>query len=63
MQSHATVLDEQAELWQFIEIWVDPILFPPKILMLVAVDTPQPKGVGILPSTIRLALTGLHQPK
>ncbi|KDR54573.1 MULTISPECIES: hypothetical protein [Oscillatoriales] len=27
------------------------------------VDTPQPKGVGILPSTTRLALTGLHQPK
>ncbi|USR89508.1 hypothetical protein NEA10_11465 [Phormidium yuhuli AB48] len=36
MQSHAPVLDEQAELWQFIELWVDPILFPPKILMLVA---------------------------
>ncbi|MFP4220245.1 MAG: hypothetical protein ACLFSH_06645 [Phormidium sp.] len=36
MQYHATVLEEQAELWQFIELWVDPILFPPKFLMLVA---------------------------
>ncbi|MDC0834843.1 hypothetical protein POG22_17800 [Geitlerinema sp. CS-897] len=27
------------------------------------VDTPQPKGVGILLSAIRLALTGWHQPR
>jgi hypothetical protein len=36
MQSHAPVLVEQAKNWKFLELWVDPGLFPPKILMLVA---------------------------
>jgi hypothetical protein len=35
MQSHAPVLAEQAKIWKFLELWVDPVLFPPKILMLV----------------------------
>jgi hypothetical protein len=25
----------KAETWKFLELWVDPILFPPKVLMLV----------------------------
>ena len=33
--SHALALDEQAKTWKFLELWVDPVLFPPKILMLV----------------------------
>ena len=35
MQSHAPALAEQAKTWNFLELWVDPVLFPPKILMLV----------------------------
>jgi len=35
MQSHAPTLAEQAKTWKFLELWVDPVLFPPKILMLV----------------------------
>jgi hypothetical protein len=35
MQSHAPDLTEQAKTWKFLEIWVDPVLFPAKILMLV----------------------------
>ncbi|MDG2991494.1 hypothetical protein L3556_11215 [Candidatus Synechococcus calcipolaris G9] len=35
MQFHAPVLEEQAKLWKYLELWVDPVLFPPKILMLV----------------------------
>ena len=35
MQFHASVLAEQAKTWKFLELWVDPVLFPPKILMLV----------------------------
>jgi hypothetical protein len=35
MLSHALALAEQAKTWTFLELWVDPILFPPKILMLV----------------------------
>jgi hypothetical protein len=35
MLSHAPALAEQAKTWTFLELWVDPILFPPKILMLV----------------------------
>jgi hypothetical protein len=27
---------EDLKTWEFVELWVDPILFPPKILMLVA---------------------------
>jgi hypothetical protein len=29
-------LAKQANTWKFLELWVDPVLFPPKILMLVA---------------------------
>ena len=28
-------LVEQINDWEFIELWVDPIVFPPRILMLV----------------------------
>jgi hypothetical protein len=35
MQSHVPALVEQAKTWKFLELWVDPVLFPPKILMLV----------------------------
>jgi hypothetical protein len=35
MQSHAPALAEQAKTWKFLELWVEPVLFPPKILMLV----------------------------
>jgi hypothetical protein len=35
MLSHAPVLAEQAKTWQFLEFWVDPVFFPPKVLMLV----------------------------
>jgi len=28
-------LAEQINDWEFIELWVDPIVFPPRILMLV----------------------------
>lgn len=35
MQSLVPALEKQAKTWKFIELWVDPILFPPKILMLV----------------------------
>ena len=35
MLSHAPALAEQAKTWEFLELWVDPVLFPPKILMLV----------------------------
>ncbi|CAN1210769.1 DUF3885 domain-containing protein [Tumidithrix helvetica PCC 7403] len=36
MQSHAPALAKQANTWKFLELWVDPVIFPPKILMLVA---------------------------
>jgi len=32
---NATVLAEQAKTWKFLGLWVEPVLFPPKILMLV----------------------------
>jgi hypothetical protein len=35
MLSHALTLAEQAKTWTFLELWVDLMLFPPKILMLV----------------------------
>lgn len=35
MLSHEPALAEQAKTWKFLELWVDPVLFPPKILMLV----------------------------
>lgn len=35
MQSHAPALAEQAKTWKFLELWVDPVLFQPKILTLV----------------------------
>jgi hypothetical protein len=34
MQSHALALAEQAKTWGFQELWVDRVLFSPKILML-----------------------------
>ncbi len=36
MLSHAPNLAEQINDWKFIELWVDPIVFPPRILMLVS---------------------------
>jgi hypothetical protein len=33
--SHAPALAEPAKTWKFLERWVDPVLFPPKILMVV----------------------------
>ncbi len=35
MQFHVPALAEQTKTWKFLEIWVDPVLFPPKILMLI----------------------------
>lgn len=35
MLSHGLGLAEQAKTWKFLELWVDPVLFPPKILMLI----------------------------
>ena len=35
MLSREPALAEQAKTWQFLELWVDPVLFPPKILMVV----------------------------
>ena len=35
MLSQELALAEQADTWQFLELWVDPVLFPPKILMLI----------------------------
>ncbi len=35
MLSHAPALAEQAKTWTFLELWVDSILFPPKVLMLI----------------------------
>jgi len=34
--SHAQNLARQIIDWEFIELWVDPIVFPPRILMLVS---------------------------
>jgi hypothetical protein len=34
MQSHTPALVEQAKAWKFLELWVEPVLFPCKILML-----------------------------
>ena len=36
MLSHEPALAEQAKTWHFLELWVDSVLFPPKILMLVS---------------------------
>lgn len=35
MLSHVPALAEHAKTWTFLELWVDPILFPPRILMVV----------------------------
>jgi hypothetical protein len=35
MPPHAPALAAQAKTWKFLELWVDRVLFPPKILMLV----------------------------
>ena len=36
MLSHAQDLAAQINDWEFIELWVDPIIFPPRIIMLVS---------------------------
>ena len=36
MLFHAPDLAEQINDWKFIELWVEPIIFPPQILMLVS---------------------------
>ncbi|MEG4329059.1 hypothetical protein [Microcoleus sp. herbarium5] len=36
MLSHTPDLAEQVNDWEFIELWGDPIVFPPRILMLVS---------------------------
>jgi hypothetical protein len=28
-------LEKQLNQWQFLELWIDPIIFPPTILMLI----------------------------
>jgi hypothetical protein len=35
MLSHVPALAELAKTWKFLELWVDPVLFPPKVLMVV----------------------------
>lgn len=35
MLSHVPDLEKQITDWQFVELWVDLIVFPPRILMLV----------------------------
>jgi len=35
MLSHALDHAEQVNDWKFLELWVDPIVFPPRILMLI----------------------------
>ena len=35
MLSQEQVLAERAKTWQFLELWVDPALFPPRVLMLI----------------------------
>jgi hypothetical protein len=35
MLSHEPALAKQAETWKFLELWIDPVLFPPKVLMLI----------------------------
>ena len=35
MLSQEPALAEQAKTWQFLELWVDSVLFPPRILMVV----------------------------
>ena len=36
MLSHVQDLAAQITDWEFIELWVDPIIFPPRIIMLVS---------------------------
>lgn len=36
MLSHTPDLAEPVNDWDFIELWVDPIVFPPRIVMLVS---------------------------
>jgi hypothetical protein len=38
MQSHAPALGEEAKTWKFLELWVDLVIFPPKILMLIGAE-------------------------
>jgi hypothetical protein len=36
MLSPELALAEQAKTWQLLELWVYPVLFPPKVLMVVS---------------------------
>ena len=53
MLSHAPALAEQAKTWKMLELWVDPVLFPPKILMLVSDASPS-TATGLAVFLIRL---------
>ena len=35
MLSQELALEKQANSWKFLELWVDPVLFLPKILMII----------------------------
>ena len=35
MLSQEQALAERDKTWQFLELWVDPALFPPRVLMLI----------------------------
>ncbi|WP_204137306.1 hypothetical protein [Halomicronema sp. CCY15110] len=35
MLSQEQALAERAKTWRFLELWVDPALFPPRVLMLM----------------------------
>ena len=35
MRSPEPALAEQVSNWNFLELWVDPIVFPPKLLMMI----------------------------
>lgn len=35
MLSQEPNLAKRAKTWKFLELWVDPVIFPPKILMVV----------------------------
>ena len=36
MLSHELNHEKQINNWQFLEVWIDPILFPPRVLLLVS---------------------------
>jgi hypothetical protein len=35
MLSQELIQEKQLNQWEFIELWIDPIVFPPTILMLI----------------------------